>query len=75
MAQKSILSYGGRYLVAGPTPEPVEGTWDSPRFLVIEFCQRSSKIRPSALFENRPPIHDRKGDLSAGMGADQVSPC
>ncbi|MBF6169777.1 DUF1330 domain-containing protein [Streptomyces gardneri] len=36
-AQKSILSYSGRYLVAGPTPEPVEGTWDSPRFLVIEF--------------------------------------
>ena len=37
VAQKSILSHGGRYLVAGPTPEPVEGTWDSSRFLVIEF--------------------------------------
>jgi hypothetical protein len=42
--------------------------------LITESCQ-IPKIRPSALFENRPPIHDRKGDLSAGMGADQVSPC
>jgi uncharacterized protein (DUF1330 family) len=37
VAQQSILSHGGRYLVAGPTPEPVEGTRDSLRFLVIEF--------------------------------------
>lgn len=37
VAQQSVLSHGGRYLVAGPTPEPVEGTWDSLRFLLIEF--------------------------------------
>ncbi|MFC9681099.1 DUF1330 domain-containing protein [Streptomyces sp. NPDC056948] len=37
VAQKSIRVHGGRYLVAGPTPEPVEGTWDSPRIVVIEF--------------------------------------
>ncbi|MEU1216564.1 DUF1330 domain-containing protein [Streptomyces sp. NPDC005791] len=37
VAQESILSHGGRYLVAGPTPEPVEGTWGSSRFMVIEF--------------------------------------
>ncbi|MFF2846363.1 DUF1330 domain-containing protein [Streptomyces sp. NPDC058001] len=37
VAQPSILSHGGRYLVAGPTPEPVEGSWDFARFLVIEF--------------------------------------
>ncbi|MCB5908656.1 DUF1330 domain-containing protein [Streptomyces pinistramenti] len=37
VAQKSILGHGGRYLVAGATPEPVEGTWDSARFVVIEF--------------------------------------
>ncbi|MFE3141366.1 DUF1330 domain-containing protein [Streptomyces scopuliridis] len=37
VAQPSVLSHGGRYLVAGPTPEPVEGTWDFSRFLVIEF--------------------------------------
>ncbi|WP_059010487.1 DUF1330 domain-containing protein [Streptomyces specialis] len=37
VAQRSILDHGGRYLVAGPTPEPVEGTWDSSRFVVLEF--------------------------------------
>ncbi|NBE54554.1 DUF1330 domain-containing protein [Streptomyces boluensis] len=37
VAQKSILDHGGRYLVAGPTPEPVEGTWDSSRLVVLEF--------------------------------------
>ncbi|MFI1329560.1 DUF1330 domain-containing protein [Streptomyces sp. NPDC020845] len=37
LSPSSILDHGGRYLVAGPTPEPVEGTWGSSRFLVIEF--------------------------------------
>ncbi|MFD8563717.1 DUF1330 domain-containing protein [Streptosporangium canum] len=37
VAQPSILSHGGRYLLAGPTPEPVEGAWDFSRLLVIEF--------------------------------------
>lgn len=37
VAQESILSYGGRYLVAGSTPKPVEGTWESSRLVVIEF--------------------------------------
>jgi NAD(P)-dependent dehydrogenase (short-subunit alcohol dehydrogenase family)/uncharacterized protein (DUF1330 family) len=37
VAQQSILNYGGHYLVAGPAPKPVEGTWDSSGFVVIEF--------------------------------------
>ncbi|MGO4418978.1 DUF1330 domain-containing protein [Streptomyces sp. MCAF7] len=37
VAQQSILSHGGRYLVAGPTPQAVEGAWGSSRFVVIEF--------------------------------------
>ncbi|MCK7623330.1 DUF1330 domain-containing protein [Streptomyces sp. RS10V-4] len=37
VAQESILSHGGRYLVSGSTSEPVEGTWDASRFMVIEF--------------------------------------
>jgi uncharacterized protein (DUF1330 family) len=37
VAQESILGHGGRYLVAGPTPRAVEGTWDSLRFVVVEF--------------------------------------
>lgn len=37
VAQPSVLGHGGRYLVAGPTPEPVEGAWGFSRILVIEF--------------------------------------
>jgi NAD(P)-dependent dehydrogenase (short-subunit alcohol dehydrogenase family)/uncharacterized protein (DUF1330 family) len=37
VAQQSILNHGGHYLVAGPAPKPVEGTWDSTGFVVIEF--------------------------------------
>ncbi|WP_267889652.1 DUF1330 domain-containing protein [Streptomyces acidiscabies] len=37
VAQQSIRSHGGHYVVAGPTPEPVEGAWDSSGFVVIEF--------------------------------------
>jgi hypothetical protein len=36
-------------------------------------CRRSLKTRPVVLFEDRPPSHDRMGDHSAGLGADQVS--
>jgi uncharacterized protein (DUF1330 family) len=25
VAQRSVLSHSGRYVIAGPTPEPVEG--------------------------------------------------
>ncbi|MFG3252734.1 DUF1330 domain-containing protein [Streptomyces sp. NPDC048172] len=37
VAQKSIIDHDGRYLVASPTPRPVEGTWDASRVVVIEF--------------------------------------
>ncbi len=37
VAQQSILNHGGHYLVAGPAPKPIEGTWDSSGFVVIEF--------------------------------------
>ncbi|KQU01932.1 hypothetical protein ASG56_20635 [Rhodococcus sp. Leaf7] len=36
-AQQSILAYGGHHLIAGPVPEPAEGSWDSAGFAVIEF--------------------------------------
>ncbi|WP_242909534.1 DUF1330 domain-containing protein [Actinomadura terrae] len=36
-AQPSILDHGGRYLVAGPVPEPAEGSWPSSRLQIIEF--------------------------------------
>jgi len=35
LAEASIHHYGGRYVVRGAEPEPVEGTWPAERRLVI----------------------------------------
>jgi len=37
MAPPSIALYGGRYLVRGAPVECLEGAWDPPRFVVLEF--------------------------------------
>lgn len=38
LAQASIARYGGRYLVRGALPVPMEGEWDEgARMVVIEF--------------------------------------
>ncbi|MFI9465431.1 DUF1330 domain-containing protein [Streptomyces xiamenensis] len=37
VAIPSVLAHGGRYVVAGPTPRPVEGSWDSARLVILEF--------------------------------------
>ncbi|MGW2027204.1 DUF1330 domain-containing protein [Streptomyces decoyicus] len=67
VAQESILSHGGRYLVAGPTPEPVEGTWDSSRFVVIEFpdMDRVREWYDSPEYRRARAI--REGKVQVGM--------
>ncbi|AZS69798.1 DUF1330 domain-containing protein [Streptomyces lydicus] len=67
VAQKSILSHGGRYLVAGPTPEPVEGTWDSSRVVVIEFpdMDRIREWYRSPAYRRAREI--REGKVRVGM--------
>jgi uncharacterized protein (DUF1330 family) len=37
LAPRSIALYGGKYLVRGGACEALEGTWSSPRFVVLEF--------------------------------------
>ncbi|KIP53342.1 DUF1330 domain-containing protein [Leucobacter komagatae] len=37
LAAQSIAAHGGRYLVAGPTPVPIEGSWDAPQIIIVEF--------------------------------------
>jgi uncharacterized protein (DUF1330 family) len=37
MAPASIARYGGRYLVRGAPVQCLEGEWDSPRFVLLEF--------------------------------------
>jgi len=37
LAPPSIAAYGGRYLVRGGASEVLEGTWQPPRLVVLEF--------------------------------------
>jgi uncharacterized protein (DUF1330 family) len=37
MAPPSIAAYGGRYLVRGGAVEVLEGSWNPPRFVILEF--------------------------------------
>ncbi|MEU8784377.1 DUF1330 domain-containing protein [Streptomyces sp. NPDC048637] len=67
VAQKSILSHGGRYLVATPTPQPVEGAWDSSRIVVIEFpdMDRIRQWYHSPAYRRAREI--REGKVRVGM--------
>jgi uncharacterized protein (DUF1330 family) len=37
LAPPSIAAYGGRYLVRGGAVEVLEGSWNPPRFVILEF--------------------------------------
>lgn len=37
LAPPSIAAYGGRYLVRGGKTEILEGKWNPPRFVILEF--------------------------------------
>jgi uncharacterized protein (DUF1330 family) len=37
MAPASIAAYGGRYIVRGGPSEVLEGSWQPPRLVVLEF--------------------------------------
>ena len=37
LAPPSISAYGGRYLVRGGKTEILEGAWNPPRFVILEF--------------------------------------
>jgi uncharacterized protein (DUF1330 family) len=36
-AYDSVYKYGGKYLVRGPKPELLEGSWDLKRLVLLEF--------------------------------------
>jgi len=37
MAPPSVAVYGGKYIVRGGVTQVLEGSWDPPRFVVLEF--------------------------------------
>ena len=58
-----------------PDPDTYSGRHDPVCAMLrrrsLLACRRSLKSRPVSLLEDRPPSHDRMGDHSAGLGADQ----
>jgi len=39
LAASSISQYGGRYLVRGATPDPIDGDWaPAARLVIVEFA-------------------------------------
>jgi uncharacterized protein (DUF1330 family) len=38
LAPPSIAAYGGRYLARGGATEALEGKWNPPRFVILEFA-------------------------------------
>ncbi len=57
MAAAAIDRHGGRYLVRGGALERLEGEWDPPRLVVIEF---SSMAAAKAFFECDEYVEARK---------------
>ena len=37
LAQKTIIQYGGRYIVRGGAVDAIEGGWEPKLFVVVEF--------------------------------------
>ena len=37
LAAPAVADYGGRYIVRGGRSEPLEGSWQPPRLVVLEF--------------------------------------
>lgn len=37
LAAPAVAAHGGRYIVRGGRTEPLEGSWNPPRLVVLEF--------------------------------------
>jgi uncharacterized protein (DUF1330 family) len=63
----TIERYGGRFLVRGGDKELLEGNWDPPRIVVLEFPDADAARRWHSSEEYRPLIELRQrasnGDL------------
>jgi uncharacterized protein (DUF1330 family) len=63
----TIERYGGRFIVRGGDKEILEGSWDPPRIVVLEFPDADAARRWHSSEEYRPLIELRQqasnGDL------------
>jgi uncharacterized protein (DUF1330 family) len=53
-AREVLASYGGRYVVAGGAPQPLEGDWQPSAIAVIEFPSAEHARRWYESDEYRP---------------------
>lgn len=73
-AREALASYGGRYIVAGGAPQPLEGKWHPCAIAVIEFPTTEHARRWYESEEYRPLKDLRfKGARSSAVLVDGVS--
>lgn len=41
----AVAAYGGRFVVRGGNPQPVEGDWPATRIVIVEFPDRETAHR------------------------------
>lgn len=68
MAPPSIEKYGGRYLVRGPQPEILEGSWRPKRLVLLEF----PSVDRARAWWNSPEYADAKAKRQSCSIADMV---
>ena len=65
MAQASVAAFGGRFLVRGGNPQPLEGDAPPDRIVILEFPSRDAAVRFHASEHYAPAIRLRQS-LSDG---------
>ena len=65
MAERAVASHGGRFLIRGGNPEPLEGAASAQRTVVLEFPTRNAAAQFYNSTEYAPAITLRQS-LSRG---------
>jgi uncharacterized protein (DUF1330 family) len=68
MASHSIDKYGGRYIVRGPTPEVLEGSWTPKRLVLLEF----PSVEQARAWWSSPEYADARATRQSCATADMV---
>jgi uncharacterized protein (DUF1330 family) len=68
MAPASIAQYGGRYIVRGPKPEILEGSWDPKRLVILEF----PSVERAREWWNSPEYADAKAKRQSCSSGEMV---
>lgn len=67
LAQAAVEQYGGRYLVRGGALQVLEGDWQPPRLVILEFDSMEQAQRFHASPEYRSARQARHGAAAMSM--------